>query len=445
MTYMKRRIVIFLALLILATGLGLGIHQWTQRGVILLGDPSWPNLALKSLTRIELKSPESNSHFYRSADGWFIKPPTGGTAVRASEARLQSLLDTIGHTPPTAHVGRFTRREKSIFGLDNDATGITLEGNGIWGIALGADGPAEGTVYARSSLQGDQVVLVSNQYRNLFSKPESFFHDLRLVSTTEPEAITRISAEGPGVGVWEISRKGDMFAFTAPEQLTRHSVAQAKAALYLHMLVNARARKITADPQTALPPLSLKLSVWTKKSSTPETIELYHDGSDGKTFFCRLSRQTVPVEVEAELVDKLTASAFALREKPVLEVDLSQTEEQRFTVRRNGNVRTYAALRTPDGWHESASGKELTGLDVIMWRLGSLQFIEAPRKELPDGARSLLTWALRGQNKQLLATVHFYSDPASAGRCWVQVEGEDIWFPAERLLLDDLMSRLPTL
>ena len=442
---MKRRIAIFLALLILATGLGLGIHQWTKRGVILIGDPTWPGLSLKSLTRIELKSPAGNSLFSRTAEGWFIMPVNGTAPIRANEARLKGLLDTIGHTPPVSHVGRFTRREKSSFGLDNDNTSITLTGKDVWGIVIGADGPAQGTVYARSSLQGDQVVLVTNQYRNLFSKPESFFHDLRLVSATEPEDITRISAEGPGTGVWEISRTGDMFIFSAPEQLTRHSVAQAKTALYLHTLVNARARNVAIEPQAALPPRSLKISVWTKKSSVPETIELYHNGSDGKVFLCRLSRQNVPVEVEAELVDKLNASAFALREKPVLEVDLGQTEEQRFTVRRNGKVREYTALRAADGWHDGASGKELTGLDVIMWRLGSLQFVDAPRKELPAGARNLLTWEFSGPGRHTLATVNFFSDPVSSGRCWIQVEGEDIWFPAERLLLDDLMSRLPAL
>lgn len=442
---MKRRLVLLLALLVVSTGLGLGIHQWTQRGVIIIGDPSWPGLKLTALSRIDMSSPKGSFSVIPVNGAWYSVPDMGGRTVLVSSQKLQTLLDTIGQSPPLAHITRFTRREKALYGLDNSTISITLHGTDIWGIVLGKDTTDGEAIFARSSLQGDQVVSVDKRYRDLLSRSVESFYDLRLLSATGQDDIAKISAEGPGVGVWEVSRKSDSFIFTSPAQQTRHSVDEAKAELYIHTLLNARAKGVASLSNDKLPPPQLKLAVWTKDSSTPETIELYHNGNDGKNFIGKLSRQVTPVVVDADLMEQLAVSAFALREKPVLEVDLSQAEEQQFSIHGKESVREFTAIRSATGWREKGGSTELTGLDVIMWRLGALQFVDAPRKTAPAGANLLLKWQLNGNMQQPLATVFFYTDPVSAGRCWVRVQGEDIWFPVDRLLLNDLLSRLPAL
>ncbi len=442
---MKRRFVLLLALLLLLSGLGVGVHLWKQRGVFIIGDPSWPGMQLGSLTRIELKTTEGSYSFSPDHDAWYADPGNGGPRVLASTERLQALLDTIGQKPPIAHVARFSRREKSQYGLDNDTISLTLHGKTVWGIVLGSQTGDNATMYARSSLQGDQIVQVDKRYTEFFNRPVDYFYDLKLTSAAQPEAIEQVSAEGPGVGVWQITRKGDGFVFSAPDQQMRHLVAQAKAELYLHTLANARARGVMPSGMEKLPPPQLKLAIWRKGASDPETVAFYHNGNDGKTFLAISSRQQSTLVVEAGLEEKLAVSAFALREKPVLEVDLGQVESQRFTQHRDGAARSFSVVRSANGWQEASARSDVTGLDVIMWRLGSLQFVDTPRSSAPEGARLLLTWELFGQGQTPLATIFFHTDPLSAGRCWARVQGEDIWFPVDKLLLNDLTSRLPAM
>lgn len=440
---MKRRIIAFLVLFVLASAAGLGLHIWTQRGMILLGDPSWPGLRLASLSRIDVKSAAGTYSFAPEKGVWHVRTPDGHP-VLADAAKVQTLLDTIARRPPLDHVARYTRREKSQYGLDNDDTSITLLGNEIWGIVLGADGPGQGTVYARSSLQGDQVHLLDASYRELIVRPVEYYHDLRLVGADSPDAVTRVSAEGPGTGVWEVVRgKSEGFAFTAPEKHRPHAVAQPKLEMYLHTLVNARGRAL-ADNATETPPHpQLRLSVWTRRSDTPETVDIFHDGNGGKTFIARLSRQGTPVLIDGELAQKLAVTAFALRARPVLGADPGQADEQIFTVLTGSGTRIHTAVRDRNGWLDRDSGRELTGFDVILWRLGAIQFVDTPRTTAPEGAQHVLTWTLRTAAAEPIATVEFYTDPAASGRCWLHVQGEEYWFPVERLLLNDLLSRLP--
>lgn len=441
--YMKRRVAILLALGLLVVALAYGVHAWTSRGMFLLGDPSWPSQKLSSLQSIELLTAGGPVQFVSDTGNWYAQTPEG--LVLANKERLQELLDAIGQKPPVAHVGRFTRREKQRYGLDNENIGITLRGKTVWGISLGNDVGDNATVYARSSLQGDQVVQLDASFRDLFGRNAERFYDLRLTGAPRQEDIVKVGAEGPGVGVWEILRKGDDFVFSAPEQQKRHSVAQAKVELYLHTLVSARARGVAALPQDKLPPPQLKLFVWSRQQSEPDTVELYHNGNDGKTFIAIASRHKTPLVVSADQVEKLAVSAFALREKPVLETDLGQVERQRFILHRKDASRATTVARSENGWKQTPGGHDVTGLDVIMWRLGSLQFMDAPRTTLPGGAELLLTWELFATGQQMLATIYFYTDPVVPGRCWVRVQGEDIFFPVDRLFLNDLMSRLPAM
>ncbi len=431
-------------MLTLITGLAVGVHEWTKRGVIFLGDPSWPSLRLASLSRIDIYSPRSGMlHFSRDGENWTVRAANATLGVPADTGRLRDVLSFIGKHPPLSHVTRFSRRIQSTTGLDNSTIGITLEGSEPWSISLGTDGTEKNSVYARSSLQGDQVHLVDVAYRDVLSRPAEYFYDLALVRATAVDDIVKINVEGPASGVWEIARSGDKYVFSAPETLKAQVVAQAKADLYLHTLAGARATGVAPNPVDIAASVQLTLQVWTGRAKTPETVTLYHDGGDGKTSVAVLSRFPLPLLVDADIAAKLSASAFALREKPVLTTGVEQVEQHVFTMYNGVPPREVHVVRSEGGWTDEATGTPLPGLNVIIWRLAGMEFIDTPRKEAPQGISLALDWRFSEPRTNKQISVLFYTDPVTPGRCWARVNDEGMWFPVDSLLLSDLRSRLP--
>lgn len=446
--YMKKQLFILLGLLLVG-GVTFGIYSWASRG-LLWEDPSWPRLSLSSLSRVDVFSPEGDFSLVYKDSRWLVENSSTQQSCLADEARITELLESIGNTPPTVHFGRYSSAEGRRLGLDKSKWGITfrngkVDGPVLWAVTLGNASGSEGGIYARSSLQGDQIYVVDATYKQLMARPLEAYVDSQVVSFS-PADIEKVQVEGPGTGVWQVSRgtDSDGFVFSAPEKLLDHAVAQTQMELYLEMLSAMRASCYTEKLLEKLPPPQLKIAVWGKGQKKPETLEIYHSGSGEQVFLGNSSRQPSLVTLDADKVEKLSLSAFSLRERPVMEADLGEAAVQNIFAWVDNEVREIHANKTSRGWWDTEANAEITGLDMVMWRLGALQFVDKPVTERPATAVPLLSWEFLREDGSLLSIIRFLGDSAlPAGRCWVNIQGEEAWFPVTKELLDDVMSLLP--
>ncbi len=265
---------------------------------------------------------------------------------------------------------------------------------------------------------------------------------MRLVGMRS-EDIRRVASEAMGLEAWEAVRKADSFVFSGVKEAVETVDVSGQAMdFYLHVLTGMRALGIVAEPPDVLPPVQLRIRLWGNDVPTPEEVLVYP--GDGATFFCRTSRQPGYMVLEKEQVDKLTRSAFDMRERFVLGRGLDGVDGQKITLHRDGIDATFLLGRKEEGWRDLVTGGAVLGLDVITYQLGTLQYERPPIDQVPPEARPWLMWELRGEGGTAPLVLHFYKDATlPPGQCWVRVEDRGPWFMVKSRLVDDMLSRVP--
>jgi len=150
----------------------------------------------------------------------------------------------------------------------------------------------------------------------------------------------------------------------------------------------------------------------------------------------------VAFTLDQERAALLSASPFALSDRRLLRLDLNRLG--RAVLRQDG--REIVARRSPEGWTAGGSGVPVTGLDMYLWRLTDVTYIDEPRPDLPAAATPKLSLVLGDEKGEPLVALAFFVSPdLPKGRCLVQVDGKGPYYPADDQVLKDFAGQLPLL
>jgi hypothetical protein len=413
---------------------------------------AWPPYDLMLTTRVQQKTENATLTLERDSGAWFLSNQEQTVRFRADRSRVEALFNFVRVNKPLRSLGSVAESKVSDFGLDNPRSVLTLESDTTWQVRIGARNPSGDGVYAQSSSEPGEVLLLDAGFEKQTTHQETYFQDLRLMDM-DPEYVERVRVEGQAT--WELSRKEQAMVFSWPQELTTHTVAQPEANMYLHELTSAKGLEYAPrwSPEGRAPDLTV--SVWRKAAETPEVLHLYKidplqqepptDTPEGGEFdlMAVSSWQTAPLSLEPQTWGKLARSAFSLRKRGVVDLDAGSLRRMELNPIQGRGYLTLEAHKQDAAW-ESAAGDTLMGMDVMLWRLTDLKYEAEASPRLPEGAILALTWKLYAKPDEPAAVVDFYEDASlPEGQCWVNVNGTENYYPVNNELFLDLLAKLP--
>jgi len=408
-------------------------------------DPNWPLFSINEVRDLNSSAAVGGFHLIKRDAGWSVtRAGKSEAAYRADQEKVEAFLNFInGNKPRRRLEGRSAQIDRE-FGLDNPAAILTIKSKTDWTLKLGVVHPMGDTIYAVCSSEPDNHLLLDVKYDEQLSLKEDHFYDLRLMDL-KPENISKIRLERSGKGGWEITRTDKGFDFTWPESLANKEAAVSEVEMHLHDLVSMKAAAFAPDNSTIPAEANMTLSIWPKEAKAPLKISVYKPSPEKDLFLTRSSWQTALVELDQKRVDKLCIPSFSLRERRFISVDLG--EVVRLQLRQNEHdgkpAHEMAALKTESGWKEEGSGRELKGMDMLLWRLTDLRFESEPSDILPETGIEILDWELFGKDEKPKTVFKFFFDPGlPKDQCWLKVEGREKYYPVLDQFLEDLQGQL---
>ncbi|MGE4298715.1 MAG: DUF4340 domain-containing protein [Desulfovibrionaceae bacterium] len=422
-------------------------------------DPSWPAPTPATLGTIAVNASDGSFVLTHREGAWYAGPaPTALDAHpalnRADTAKVEALAAFIGHNKPVRRLGDVPDRLVGEFGLDKPGIDITITGNTAWRLSLGRENPTKDGVYAFSSLER-QLLLLDAKYRSQLGRGVEYYYDLRLMDVPVAE-VERVRVDVAGTGAWEMSRAKDGYVFTEPKEMAEAAVAAREMDEYLNTITTMTAGRFMDTAPALLPAPLATISVWRKGVQKPVVVDMFalepkngdKKGKDGKPaieYAGRSTWQGLLFTLDKERVDKLARAAFTLRERKVADVAIGEVARQRLTRMPNGHPGSELwATKADSGWIIESSGRDVVGMDMLMWRLTDLKSEADPVDAQPQSATHALTWELLGADNKPEALFRFYLDPnLPKGRCWLQVGDTERFHPVADKLLEDLQALMP--
>ncbi len=446
---MNKRLLILAGLVLL---IWLGVYLVPEQEPVKKEDASWPAFTMASTDRIDQES-QGHSFSFRKTNGeWYApQPGVSDPGLRLDITKVDAMLNYVGSHPPKRRLSGEGGEEKKAYGLDKPNASITFFGESQWKIQVGAKNATNTGVFAESSKESGELLLLDPTYAEQFTRDASHYYDLRLLPL-QPEAVKRIKLENPDGSGWEIAQKDGKDVFTWPASMTQKKVSRTQLDGYLRDLAAFKGKDFLPGKADAHGTPAGTLQIWNSGGSDPVVIRFYEPstaagGPDGPALVADSSWQKAPLSMPADVRAKVFRTAFSLRDRSVLELAPGQVERQ-VIGREAENGQPGAELtadKSESGWN--VDGKEHQGLDMLLWRLGDLQYEDEPVEQLPQEARQDLTWKLYGKNKTLLHTLVFYRAPAASGQKsvhWIAVEGKAPYYPVSSKLAGDLAALLPS-
>lgn len=413
----------------------------------------WPPYDLMLTTRVQQETENATLTLERDSGDWFLSSQDQGVRFRADRSRVEALFNFIRTNKPLRRLGNVAESKVPDFGLDNPRSVLTLETDTAWQVRIGARNPSGDGVYAQSSSEPGEVLLLDAGFEKQATHPKGYFQDLRLMDM-DPEYVERVRVEGQAT--WELTRKEQTMVFAWPQELTTHKVAQPEANMYLHELTSAKGTAYAPQWSPGGRKPDLTVSVWRMAAETPEVLHLYRMDAPqqesnpaaplegGESGLMAVSSwQTTPLSLEPQTWDKLAKSAFSLRKRSVVDMDTGSLRRMELNAIQGRGYLPLEAHKQDAAW-ESAAGDTLMGMDVMLWRLTDLKYEAEASPRLPEGAVLALTWKLFAKADEPSAVVHFYEDTSlPEGRCWISANGAETYYPVNNELLLDLLAKLP--
>ncbi len=400
------------------------------------GDWSRPNPG--DLRQITLRSGAGAFTLVRSGREWFMDM-ADGSRLRADEQKVGGLVRFVGLSRPVQRLGAPGADLLREAGLDEPVAELNLDGLDL---RLGGPAPDKSGVYALSG-RGRELLVVHPEYAEWLRRGPEYYLDARILPGAEVEA-TAVRLTRDGVPVWEVRRRGDGYEFDLPAERQGTRVSSHELALYLHGVAATRALSLPAEAPAKGAATLLEITVWSASSREPQHLALYArpaGPAEAPRYLGVSSWQPVAFTLDQERVATLAASPFALSDRRLLHLDLNRVGQA--ILRQDG--REIVARHTPEGWTAGGGGL-VTGLDMYLWRLTDLTYLDEPRADRPANAAPKLALALADDKGAPLAELMFFVSPdLPKGRCLVQVGGDGPYYPADDQVLKDLAGQLPTL
>lgn len=415
-------------------------------------DPDWPPFKTLQAKKVFLDSPGGEITLEKQNGEWFLRQPGEAPAMRADLNKVETLLRVLQSTPPTRRLGALKPQEAVNFGLDKPKISVNISEDNDWRIQLGAQNPTGEGLYALSSAEPEQVLLLDSKLEEMLSRPAEQYFDLRLVNVSAQNAAKiRLDC---GEARWEVERDNataddaaePQYLFTWPERAVKHKVSAREVESYIHTLSSLRGERVT-QPGAPGTPAVCTLTVGLGGQEEPVVIDIFPQGN---AYEARSGWQPVSVELAKETVDKLAKTAFDMRERRVIPSDSGGDagEYEKMTISmqgKGGATHAFQARKADMGWKSDPGGEEAPGLDMLLWRLGDLKYEAEPNVAAPQGAQETLVWALEGEKKRTVIT--FYRDESlPAHLCWMRIakgEKNGAFYPVDTELLLELEAKIP--
>ena len=403
------------------------------------GAGDWARANPGDVRQVAVRNEAGAFTLLRSGRDWYMDMPDG-SRLRADEQKVGGLVRFVGLSRPLQRLGAASGDTVRRAGLDQPAAEVTLDGLEL---RLGGHTPDKAGVYAMSARNRELLVL-HPEYAEWLRRGPEFYLDARVLPGAEVEA-TAVRLTLNGAPAWEVRRRGEKYEFDLPAERREEKVSSHELGLYLHGVAVTRALSLPAEsPGKGMAPL-LELTVWSASSREPQHLALYArpaGPAEAPRYVGVSSWQPVAFTLDQERVAPLTATPFVLSDRRLLRLDLTRVGQ--VVLRQDG--REFMARRTAEGWTAGGSNAPVTGLDMYLWRLTDVSYLDEPRTERPASAAPKLSLVLGSDKGEPLAALTFFVSPdLPKGRCLVQVGGEGPYYPADDQVLKDLAGQLPAL
>lgn len=404
-----------------------------------LGPGEWARPNPGDVRQVSLKNDSGAFTLARVGREWFMDMPDG-SRLRADAEKVGGLVRFVGLSRPLQRLGAADGRALRQAGLAQPTAEVAVDGLRL---SLGAAKPRGEGVFALSG-RDRELLLLHPDYAEWLRRGPEFYLDAHVLSgaATDVAAVRLVRGKVPA---WEVRRRGEGYAFDLPAERRDAAVAANQLGLYLHEVAAIRALSLPAEAPAKGAAPALELLVWSASSKEPQRLAVFaREGgaAEGPRYVGVSSWQPAPFTLDQERVARLTVTAFTLSDRRLLRLDLGKVA--RVLLRQDG--RAITVHKTRDGWATDNASIPVTGLDMYLWRLTDLTYLDEPREVRPAAAAPKLSMDLGDEKGEILARLSFFLAPdLPKGRCLVQVGDRDLYYPADDQVLKDLAGQLPLL
>ncbi len=413
--------------------------------------------AVEGADRVEVNGPMAAYVLEKTNGQWRVsqsatptpETPNGQATpspLFAKREKVEALFTYLKSHTPIRRLADVPAEQLGQFGLDTPRASLVVHGKRDWTLRLGASNPSGDGVYAQCGDEPGQVLVLDGGYNEQLGRLANHYYDLRLMDFSA-EGITSVRVQGPEVKGFELIRRDKGFAFTWPEAITGHAVAEAEANMFLMKLTSLEGASLA----TALPAGSSSVGVITVSplgGAPAVTRQLFQTtGPKGPVWLAHSSWQPAWVALDAERMKTLTPDPFSLRDRSVSHLDMGTTARvvMSLPVVEGAKPLSLAAVRNDKdngkGWVREGTDNALPGLDMLLWRFSDLRFEAEPAAAVPATAKEALRVTISGRDGVQSTDLTFFRDPTlPATQCWVRVSGKDTAYPVKLSPLEELLS-----
>jgi hypothetical protein len=415
---------------------------------MLLRDSDWPDPFKMKVRHVHVESGEARFDADKHDRRWRLRLPDSDRAPWADNGRLETLLRFVDYSKPLRRLGVLADGEAARYGLDRPRARLVLRGRFSWEIQLGGPGPSGDGVYATSSREPGQLLLLDSEYARQLDRQAPFYYDLRLTDLEASRIVRFRIQDGSGRGFEVKHPDKGQYAFSWPAELAGTEVAAGEASLFLHAATRTKAVALRLAPLPEAGEPCLVVELWAEDHDRPVRIDVHADPRRPGMFLARSTWQPGYFELDLDRVRQLQITSFAISDRHVVDFPLDPVKRMRLVRGGGQGDGSFAAERGEAGWTDERDGRDVLGVDMLLWRLRSLR--SEPDSGASTSARAggtaqpILTWDFSDQDGTVLASVAFLADAGlPEGRCWLRQAGAGGDVRVSDQLLKDLLARFP--
>ncbi|NJB67037.1 hypothetical protein GGQ74_000677 [Desulfobaculum xiamenense] len=387
---------------------------------------AWPPVRPNAVNGIAIQNETGAYVLTRVGGTWTVSVPDVAEPLPAASDRVQAFADALLSACPG-------RKESlgeldSSFAVDAPLAHISLDGAHRAAVV-------RSDVSGLCLLYGGHVYAFPDWRAEMFQRPAAWFRDSRLLDFSVDD-VRRIEVSPLAGETWSARRVGDGFEFLTPARFVGVHVLGSAMEQFLLGVSAMRQGAVVAESVPGDTPPDMAVSLETGRDGRMR-LEVHLSEEGGPVV--RSSRLPLWFELDRDGLRKLDLNAFLLVDRRVADFAPGMVR----VVRLFRGERAFGAKRAGNGWVDASGAWKHAGIDMLLWRLTSLQYEYGPER-LPGTAVPALSVELLLEGAGSMLELDFYRDPALPhGQCWVRLSRGEDFFPVNDRVLNDLEGLLP--
>lgn len=437
-----KKVVVVLTLVLLVSLASFG-YWYTTLHSQEIDSSKWLATSFENVRSIHVQGKQDSYMLDFTKNGWlaYVSGASWNVEARVVSKKIDEYLKVLADLEPYRSIGGFDRGGPEEYGLDAPDLKIivTFATIGMEPITVKLTSDGGGTVFGWNSSSPGLVYEFGKEPLSELDKSASYFLDTKVMQFDQ-ENVTKVQLVQPFGSSWLVEKSKEGYFFSLPGYLHDKPASDSALKLYIHSLAILRANSLVLKPVVTdkrIPALTIKL--WSDGVDEPEVVDFYTVDDSPDVYLGKSSWLTVPFTLDAQSVGQLVKSAFDVQGRTVIKLDLGKIAQ--FIVSHGDN--RYGVVRSDNGWRLLDSKKDLSGIDMFLWRFTELQFEALPLNTLPNSAVRLMHCELLDDKGGMLKELTFYADPKlPQGQCWMK-NGGGMYYPVSSRLLKDLQGMFP--